>query len=169
MKKLNLLFLLLISISYLTVCADDKNNNELSKFLDVSSDNAYYNELRKYYDKIELKYICGENYINGYDMEYFFLQRLTYYGYKKNEKYMLGYVTLEGLYDKDSNLIREAVAPENRIILGLSSETFDTPWSPSYAVEKTLRKKSSIGNVWLLGHVRVDFDNDSLKTVVVEY
>jgi len=168
MKKPCILFLFLVSISY-TIYADEKINDEQSVFLDLSRNNSFYNELRKHYDKIELKYIRGEDYTNGYGMKYFILQQLAYYGINGNNKCLLGYVTINGIYDKDSNLLKKAVVPEYTVNIGLSSDTLNAPWEPSYALKDTKRRKNEIGNTNPLAFIRIDFSNNTLEIYQPEY
>ena len=167
MKKTYILFLFMISIGYL-VCADEKVNDEQSVFVDLSRNNSFYNELRKHYDKIELRYIRGEDYYNGYGMRYFVLQRLSYYGIKDNDKYLLGYVTIDGIYDKDSNLIKKVVVPEYTINIGLSSSTLNAPWEPSYALKNT-KRNNEIGNTNPFAFLRINFFNNTLEIHQPEY
>jgi len=167
-KKIYVLISLLISFGCITTYADEKSD-EQSLFLDLSRNNTFYNELRKHYDKIELRYVRGEDYVNGYGMKYFILQQLTYYGIKGNDKYLLGYITINGIYDKDSNLLKEVVVPEYTINIGLSSGTLDAPWAPSYALKDTQRRKNEIGNTNPFTFLRVDFSNNTLKIHQPEY
>ena len=169
-KRICIFYLLLIAISScLKIAADEKANNEISVSLDLSTSNPFYDELKKYYNEIELKYIRGENYSNGYGMEYFILERLSYYGIKNNVKYLLGYVTIDGVYDKNSSLLKRVVLPKNLINMGISSGTLDAPWGPSYAVKDTLKKRNKIGNTNPFVFLRIDFDNNSLRIFEPDY
>jgi len=167
MKKICILFLLIISINCLIVCADGKDNDEHFIFLDLSRNNSFYNDLRKYFDKIELRYIQGEIYSNGYGMEYFILKKLSYYGIKNNEKYLLGYVTINGIYDKDSNLLMKVEVPEYTINIGLSSTTLNAPWTPRYALKS--KQNNVIGNTDPFAYINIDFSNNSLRIYEPDY
>ena len=166
-KKMCILFLFLVSVGY-PICADEKTNDEQSVFIDLSRNNSFYNEMRKHYDKIELRYVRGEDYANGYGKKYFILQRLSYYGIKGNDEYLLGYVTIDGIYDKNSNLLKKVVVPEYTINIGLSSGTLNAPWEPSYALKDT-RRKNEIGNTNPFAFLRINFSNNTLEIYQPEY
>jgi len=169
MKKICILFFLLIYAGYQKLYAEEKDNKEISVFLDLSRNNLFYNELRKYYTKVELRYIRGENYTNGYGTEYFILERLTYYGIKNDVEYFLGYITKNGIFDKNSNILREVIVPEYAVNMGLSSGTLVTPWTPSYALKYTDKTKYPIGNAGPFAFMKIDFSKNSLMVYLPEY
>ena len=168
MKKLSIILLFSISISCFTLCANEKTNDEQVIFLDISKNNSFNNELRMHYDKIELRFIRGSNYSDGYGEDFFIVERLTYYGIKNDKKYLLGSVTIDGIFDKDSNLLKKTAFPSQMINIGLSSTTLDYPWEPSYALKNT-KRKNEISNTDPFAYININFSTNSLIISEPEY
>jgi len=167
MKKTSILFLMLILIFCIPLFADETTDCEQVIYADISRNTSFYNDLRKHYDKIELRYIRGKDVITNTGRKYFIVERLSYYGIKNDKKYLLGYVTERGIYDKNSILLKE-VETKDIINLGLSSSSLDSPWRPSYISQDT-NWKNEIFDSEAFAYLRIDFDTNSLKLYYPEY
>ena len=166
--KLNLLLcLLFFFISCYVAKADDGNKKEFIS-LNISATNLFYNELREYYEKIELGYIRGNEYKVNYGKDFFVLEKLEYYGIRGEVRYFLGYMTSNGIYDKYSKLLKSIETPGDIINMGLSSRTLEAPWEPSFALQD-LNWKNEIFNSDRFAYLRIDFINNSLALYEPEY
>ena len=150
----------------LSVQAKDSNKQSVS--LDISRTNSFYDELRNYYDEIELVYIEGEEYVDNHGKKILVLEKLEYYGIKSDAKYLLGYITSDGIFDKDSIPLKKLNISENIINLGLSSYTLEVPWGPSYVLQD-LSWKNEIFNSEQFASLRIDFNTNSLVLYIPDY
>ena len=173
MKKVCVVFLFFTLVICFGVCANE--NKEIVVQIDISSAsidknfNAFQSEMRKHYDSVQLGYIRGKNYSisANKNLKFFIIDRLSYYGIKGNNKYLLGYVTADGIYDKDSCLLKKLdVSPV--ISLGLSSMSLNDPWTPCYALQDP-SWDNEIFNSEVFAFMRIDFVKNSLIIHIPEW
>ena len=154
----------------------DEITTEQFVSIDLSGDFSLYIELRNHFDGgVKVGYIRGKDFSISIPqrslgsqivMNYFILEQMTFYGIKDNIAYMLGYITANGVYDKDSNLLKGATPTSALINLGLSSSTFDHPFSPIFAFQN---QNNEIFNSEALTALWVDLTNHTLMLYISDW
>ena len=165
-KLFTIVLVIALIINFLSCVNANESTEQFISIDDLSIESPFVNELRNHFDGgIKFGYIRGKNFTvttSRSDREFFILKRLNYYAIKDNNKYLLGYVTAQGIFDKNSNLLKGLTDPKPLINLGLSSATLDFPWHPSFAFQDP-NWNNEIFNTDAFAFLSVDLINHSLK------
>jgi hypothetical protein len=156
MKKFNILiFLLLIYISRVAA-------QEIILNIDINNNKDFNNTINEYYDYLELGYIKSDVLFESYGETYFSINKINYYGLRKDIKYFLGYIDATGVYDKDLKLIKQCpfISTEFRVNKGLSSVMLSNPFEPSIVIHNIQRNNYSNTDPFVL--LTIDFENNTL-------
>jgi hypothetical protein len=156
MKK-NIFVITLLLLYFLSFA----NSEEIITF-DIGRKFEFYRNIRQYYDRIELGYIRGETEFISHGKLYFSINRINYYGYKGKTKCYLGYVDLNGIFDKNCKLIKKYIfeSTDTHIGMGLSSQILDGPFSLCLIIKDL--KMNELFNSDTYAHIQIDFLTNSL-------
>jgi hypothetical protein len=130
--------------------------------IDINNSNDFDNTIKEYYDGLELGYIKSDTVFESYGEIYFSIDKINYYGLKKDVKLFLGYADATGVYDKDLKLIKPCpfIPTEFRVNKGLSSIMLNDPFEPSIVIHDTQRNGYSNTDPFVI--ITIDFEKNTL-------
>jgi hypothetical protein len=156
MKKFTVLIFLLIKfLSFVSA-------QETFLNIDFSNNDAFYNTIKENYDRFDLGYIKSDIIFESYGKTYFAIEKINYYGWKKDLRFFLGCADATGVYDKDLKLIKQCpfIATESRVNVGLSSTMLSNSFEPCIVIQNT--QKNSYSNTDPFVFITIDFEKNTL-------
>lgn len=154
MRKI--VFMIIFALSFFT-CYCEKV--EITQSFTFTSDNKLYKEIENHFQGITIGYIKG-----NYEFEslgsYFTIDRINIYAQKNKSNILLGFITKDGIYNKNSVMIKQCPFIDSKDVtnIGLCSSMLEDPFSPVIVVNR----KGKLGFLDPYGIIEIDFANDSL-------
>ncbi|GMO62370.1 MAG: hypothetical protein Ta2A_08940 [Treponemataceae bacterium] len=149
---------------FVSGCADTPK--EIFIQIDLDIENEFYQSVKQHYGTFELGYIKGDLEYENYG-HFFTVERINYYYQKDNIRYFLGYVDKDGIYDKNSALIKKCpfVNTDKSVNIGLSSHMLRHPFGPMIAI----KAGGAVRNANQYGLIRIDFSQNTLIFQSITY